>query len=83
MKEFERVVVLLDKNGYSLRDYRIYDLLKFVKKDMRGLDDYSIINVLKKYDIIIEDQNDTGCFLDGIYELSTKVNKFTRFMEKE
>lgn len=83
MKEFERVGVLLDKNGYSLRDYRIYDLLKFVKKDMRGLDDYSIINILKKYDIIIEDQNDTGFFLDGIYKLSTKVNKFTRFMEKE
>lgn len=74
---------IFNNNGYDLYKNKIYDLMKFVKKENRYFDDYKLENVLIEYDIEFEDKIDIKYLVNGLYDLSTKVNKFTQFIGKE
>lgn len=72
----------LENLGLSRITNKIYDLMDFVKKDNQFLEDYKLQTALQGYGIkktvphrALEDAK-------LCYELSTKVNKFQRFIEK-
>jgi len=74
---------VLKDNGYDLYGSKVYDLIKFVKKENKYFEDYSLGNVLMEYGIEIKDKSDEKDLLDGLYILSTKVNKFAALVEKK
>lgn len=72
----------LEKLGLNKINNKVYDLMDFVKKDNQFLDDYKLQTALLGYGIkktvphrALEDAK-------LCYELSIKVNKFQRFVEK-
>lgn len=73
----------LEQLGLKRISNRIYDLMDFVKKDNQFLEDYKLQTALLGYGIekivphrALEDAKLT-------YELSDKVNKFVKFIEKQ
>ncbi len=72
----------LEKEGLSSIHNKIYDLMDFVKKDNQFLEDYKLQTALLGYGI--EKKIPHRALEDAklCYELSTKMNKFQRFIEK-
>ena len=79
----EIIASVLKEKGYNLYRNKVYELIKFVKKENKYFNDYSLENVLNEYGIEIKNKSNEKDLLDGLYILSTKVNKFVALMEKK